>query len=81
MPQENHWWIVGQESTGRKVLVYGGQNETEARNKGYRTFGPIFELKMLPTRNRHEASSMVRGGYLDETGDLDGALRRVRHRE
>jgi len=63
------------------VLVFAGQNEAEARQKGYRTFGPIFELELLPTRNRHEASSMVRGGYLDKTGDLEGAMRRVKHRE
>ena len=63
MPQENHWWIVGQDRVGRVVILYGGQDETEARNKGYRTFGPIFELKNLPTRNRHKVSTMIRGGY------------------
>ena len=73
------YWLVAQEN-GRPYLIYGGQSEEEARQKGLELLcGLNFEIKRLPTRNLQKASSLLKGNRLEETHSLKKASQRLGH--
>ncbi len=76
-----HYWIVAVEPESSKpYLLYGGTTEEEARQKGLEILGGLdFEIKRLPTRNQARASSLLKGGRLEQTHSLKRASKRLGH--
>ena len=81
MNRRQYYWIVTNDpDTGKPYLIYGGETEQEARNKGLEQLcGVDFELKQYPTRNQDEASAFLRGKRLSDTHSLGEAGRRIGH--
>ena len=75
-----YWLVTADPDTGKPYLIFGGNTEEEARQKGLDMLGGIdFEIRGLPTRNLQAASSMVRGQRLDDTHSLHKASERLGH--
>ena len=75
-----YFWLVTQDENGRPYLIFGGNNEEEARQKGLEMLGGLdFEIKRLPTRDKATASSYLKGNRLEQTHSLKAAGRRVGH--
>ena len=78
--QQYYWIICKDPDTGKPFLIAGGNSEDEARQKGMEMLGGIdFEVKRLPTRNLSRASSIIRGGRLEDTHSLRQAKERLGH--
>ena len=85
-----YWLVTSDPDTGKPYLIFGGNTEEEARQRGLDLLSGIdFEIRGLPTRNLATASSMIRGKRLDDTHSLhkaseklghDRSLRRLRER-
>ena len=74
-----YYWIVTQDD-GKPYLVFGGNDEEEARRKGLELLGGLdFEIKRFPTRNLAQASSFYRGKRLDDTHSLRDSSKRIGH--
>lgn len=79
MPKRYYYWLVAQ-SDGKPYLVFGGDDETSARQKGLELLGGLdFELKKYPTRDLGAASAFFRGKRLDETHSLRESSKRIGH--
>ncbi len=65
---------------GQRYIIFGGDNEEEARNRGIEKIGFQFDIISLPTRNRHTASAMVKGQLLEKSGNLHTSVKRLRHK-
>jgi len=78
---QKYWWIICQDpDSGKPFLIAGGDTELEARQKGMEMLGGIdFEVKDLPTRNLARASSIIRGGRLEDTHSLRTAKEKLGH--
>lgn len=75
-----YYWIVTKDENGRPFLVFGGDDEEEARRKGLELLAGLdFEIKRYPTRDLGQASAFFRGKRLDETHSLQEANRRIGH--
>lgn len=80
MTQRFYYWLVVRDENGKSFLVFGGNNENEARQHGLETLsGMDFEIKRYPTRDLGRASAIYRGGRLDTTHSLKEASRRIGH--
>lgn len=79
--RRKYYWLVCQDpETNQPYLIFGGNTEDEARQKGLDVLvGLNFEIRPLATRNLQMASSMVRGKRLDETKSLTEAKKRLGH--
>ncbi len=79
--RRKYYWLVAVDTTDNKpYLVFGGNTEDEARQKGLEMLPGInFEIKDFPTRNLAMASSMLRGKRLDGKIPLHEASRRQGH--
>jgi hypothetical protein len=79
--KRRYWWIICKDpDTGKPFLIAGGDTESEARQKGMEMLGGIdFEIRDLPTRNLARASSIIRGGRLEDTHDLRQAKEKLGH--
>lgn len=76
------WLICSDPETGQPYLIFGGNNEDEARQRGIECLPGIdFQIRGLPTRNLAMASSMVRGKRLEETRSLTQAKKRLGHQK
>ena len=89
--RRKYYWLVTEDpDTGRPFLIFGGDSEEVARQKGLEMLGGIdFEIRAFPTRNLSRASSLLRGKRLDDTHSLhdatvrqghDKSLRRLKHK-
>ena len=78
---QRYWWIICKDpDTGKPFLIAGGNTEEETRQKGMEMLGGIdFEVEDLPTRNLSRASSIIRGGRLEDTHSLRQAKERLGH--
>lgn len=75
-----YWLLCVDPDTRKPVLIFGGNNEDEARSKGLEMLGGIdFEIRALPTRNLQMASAMIRGQRLEDTQSLRKARERLGH--
>ena len=80
LTRKMYYWLMARDDDGKPYLVYGGTTETECREKGLEMLAGVdFEIKKLPTRNLARASSMIKGGRLEETHSLKKASRRLGH--
>jgi hypothetical protein len=79
MPRRYYYWLVAQ-ADGKPYLVFGGDDENTARNKGLELLGGLnFEIKRYPTRDLGAASAFFRGKRLDETHSLRKSSERIGH--
>lgn len=76
-----HYWLVCNDpDSGKPYLIYGGQTEEEARQKGLEMLSGVdFEIKRLPTRNLQRASSLLKGNRLEQSHSLREASKRLGH--
>jgi len=75
-----YYWLTARDETGKPYLIYGGMTEDEARQKGLEMLGGTdFQIKRLPTRNLARASSLLKGGRLEQTHSLKEAGKRIGH--
>ncbi len=75
-----YWLVTADPDTKKPYLVFGGNTEEEARQKGLEILGGIdFEIRGLPTRDMARASSMVKGRRLEDTHSLGRASERLGH--
>ena len=73
-------WIVT-EFGGRTIIIKpSAADEQSAMEWGYENLESPFEVKMLPTRDRSRASSMLKGGMLNSGVGLEQSIRRVGHK-
>ncbi len=80
MGKNYYWLICADPDSGKPFLIAGGDTEEEARQKGLEMLGGIdFEIRKLPTRNLAQASSMIKGGRLEDTHSLKRASQRLGH--
>lgn len=81
MPRRTYYWLLARDIDSNKpYLVFGGNTEEEARQKGLEMLGGVdFEIKPLPTKNLAMASSMLKGNRLQETKSLREAGKRIGH--
>lgn len=77
----DYYWIAATEpTTGKPYLIWGGNTEDEARQKGLIELpGVNFDIIPLKTRNQARASSMYKGGRLQKTHSLTKASERLGH--
>ncbi len=74
------WLVTSDPDTGKPYLIFGGNDEESARQKGLDMLGGIdFEIWGLPTRQLSTASAMVRGKRLEDTHSLHKASERLGH--
>lgn len=73
------YWIYARDpESGKPYLVYGADNEEQARIRGLEMLPGIdFQLKRLPTSNISMASSMIHGHRLESTHSLKKASKRI----
>jgi hypothetical protein len=75
-----YYWLVTRDENGRPYLVFGGNDENEARRKGLEILdGMDFEIKRYPTRDLTAASSYFRGKRLEDTHSIKESSRRIGH--
>ena len=74
-----YYWLV-KRMDGKPYLIYGGETEEEAQQRGLEMLGTTFEIKRLPTRDQGRASSFIKGNILENTRDLRQATRRISHK-
>lgn len=75
-----YYWLVCQDETGKPYLIYGGESEEEARQKGLEMLNGVdFTIKRLPTRSLPHASSLLKGNRLEEYHNLRKATQRLGH--
>ena len=79
--KRKYYWLVSQDpDTHKPYLIFGGNTEEEARQKGFDVLGGVdFDIKGFPTRNLATASAMVRGVRLEDTHSLHRASERLGH--
>lgn len=77
--EKTYYWIVTTVS-GKTVIIYGGETEEEANQRGLEKVGGYFEVVPMQTRNRHEASARLKGKKLERTGDIEDSLERIKHK-
>ena len=78
MDRKQYYWIVA-DLDGQPYLIFGGDNEEEARRKGIENLGANFDIKKFPTRDITAASRMLRGHKLETSHDLRKAAKRQGH--
>ena len=65
---------------GRPYLIYGGTDESSARQKGLEMLSGIdFEIKRYPTRDLAAASAYFRGKRLEQGDGLKKSSQRIGH--
>ncbi len=75
-----YYWLAAKDETGKPYLIFGGNDEEEARRKGLEILGGLdFEIKRYPTRDLSTASAFYRGVRLDETHSLRESSKRIGH--
>lgn len=75
-----YWLLTSDPETGKPYLIFGGDTEESARQKGLDMLGGLdFEIRGLPTRDLGRASAMIRGKRLEETHSLHKASERLGH--
>ena len=75
-----YYWLVTHDDTGKPYLIFGGENEDEARQKGLEMLGGMdFEIKRYPTRDLTTASAYYRGVRLERGEGLRRASQRIGH--
>lgn len=81
MSRKYYYWIVTRDpDTGKPYLLFGGDSEQEARQKGMELLAGLnFEIKRYPTRDQATASSFLRGKRLEQTHSLKESGRRIGH--
>jgi len=80
MTRRFYYWLTAKDDTGKPYLVFGGNSEEEARQKGFEVLGGVdFVIKRLPTRDISKASSYLKGNRLEETKSLRESGRRIGH--
>lgn len=78
--RRNYYWLVCRDEQGKSYLVFGGDDESEARQKGLEMLGGIdFEIKRYPTRDKDTASAYYRGVRLEQGEGLSKARQRIGH--
>lgn len=78
MPRD-YYWLVARDENGNRYLIYGGETEEEAQQRGFEMLGTRFEIKAFPTKDQNRASSMLKGNILEETSNLKQATKRLKH--
>lgn len=79
MPRNQTYYWISAHHQGNDILIYGGETYEEAERKGSEKLPCIFEVIALPTIDIKAASRMLKGRKLEETGNLDESLKRMRH--
>jgi len=75
-----YYWICTVDENSKTYLVFGGNSEEEARQKGLEILAGVdFELKRYPTHDLSTASAYLRGKRLEETHSLSTASQRIGH--
>ena len=79
-----YYWIYGRDTSnmgdGKPFLLYGGENETECRQKGMEMLSGLdFQIKKLATRDISTASRMLKYGKLEKSHSLREAKQRLGH--
>jgi len=75
-----YYWLVARDENGKPYLIFGGDSEIEARQKGLEMLGGLdFEIKRYPTRDQATASAYLRGKRLEQTHSLEESGRRIGH--
>jgi len=74
-----YYWLT-KTIDGKLHLIWGGETEEEAQQRGLELLGAEFGIKRLPTRSQQLASSYIRGRVLEDTQDLRVATRRLKHK-
>jgi hypothetical protein len=79
--EHSYWWITATDpENGKPYLIFGGNTEDEARQKGLEMLSGIdFNVRRLPTRDLGRASSMLKGKKLEDTHSLHKASERLGH--
>ena len=75
-----YYWLVSRDESGKPYLIFGGDSEQEARQKGLEMLaGMDFSIKRYPTRDQDTASAYLRGKRLEQTHSLKESGRRIGH--
>ena len=78
--RREYWWLVAQDETGQKYLIFGSDKSCdEARSHGFELGMNDFEIKKFPTRSLPQASHMLKYGIARQAGDIREAGKRLRH--
>jgi len=77
MLNEYYWiWAVYQ---GRLVIVGPKTNETDAYKLGSEKLPCVFNIERLRTRDRAQATRIIKAKYLESSGNLEQAMKRANH--
>ena len=75
-----YWLLASDPETKKPYLIFGGDTEEEARQKGLDLLNGVdFEIRGLHTHSLPAASAEVRGKRLEETHSLKKASERLGH--
>lgn len=74
-----YYWIYAR-NKGRLIILGAKSSEEAANQYGYEKLEVPFDVVGLPTKDRARATSMIKARLLDETNNLDIALRRATHK-
>jgi len=74
------WIITTEEGTGRLVVLGPYKSEDDAAGDVFSKLGGRGDIKELPTIDRNRATGMAKKLLLDQTADLDLAIRRASHK-
>ncbi len=75
-----YFWIVGTSNkTGRRIIYGWKPSYEEAERVGAGIQGASIEVHLLHTRDETEAARLLRATVLEESHDIDEALRRFKH--
>jgi alpha-galactosidase len=76
----SYYWVWGTSDNGKRAISGPKMTENEAYVLGFQMFpSGNFETKLLPTRDKAKAVSMLKAGLIERGHGLDDSLRRFKH--
>jgi len=78
LDSRTYYWIWAEEN-GRHILWGPYQSNEEANRKGFAKLHCYFEVVPLRTRDEGTASRLLRARLLDDSGDISGSFKRIKH--
>lgn len=74
----SYYWIVG--NYNDRLIIIGAYGTTdEAYRMGYEKLDCPFDVVELPTKDKGKATGILKARRLEQTSNLDLALKRAKH--
>jgi hypothetical protein len=78
--RQTYWWLVTFRENGQLVVMGRYDSEIEATRVGITKLqGQSYQVFELDTADQARATKIIKYKILEQTGDLERALRRARH--